>query len=182
MIRLFVALKIPSDVKRNLFNICKKLAGENERYRWENPEKIHLTLKFIGEVEDGILDSIKENLDFISDYKSFDFNLTKFGFFYRDNEPKILWAGLETDERIHKLVYDLNQTLSRFSVPVENRKFKPHLTMLRLKRNPGSEFVKKFREYSFDENNFTSNEIVLMKSELFKTGAVYTEIQKYILK
>jgi 2'-5' RNA ligase len=182
MIRLFVALIIPSDIKRDLFNICNKLSEKNEHYRWENPEKIHLTLKFIGEVEEDILDSIKENLEFIGDFSSFDFKVTKFGFFYRDNEPKILWAGLETDERIHKLVYDLNQTLSRFSVPVENRKFKPHLTMLRLKRNPGSEFLNKFRGYTFDEMSFSSNEVSLMKSELFRTGAVYTEIQKYILK
>ena len=182
MIRLFVALKIPSDIKQDLFIICKKLSGENEHYRWENPEKIHLTLKFIGEVKEDILDSIKENLEFIGDFNSFNFKVTKFGFFYRDNEPNILWTGLKTDERIHKLVYDLNQTLSRFSVPVENRKFKPHLTMLRLKRNPGSEFINKFREYSFDEMSFISNEVSLMKSELLRSGAVYTEIQKYILK
>ena len=88
---------------------------------------------------------------------------------------------METDERIFKLVHDLNQTLSRFSVPVENRKFKPHLTMLRIKKNPGSEFVNRFKEYSFDEMNFTAKEAVLMKSELLQSGAVYSEIQKYNL-
>ncbi|MCG6915586.1 RNA 2',3'-cyclic phosphodiesterase [bacterium BMS3Abin03] len=180
MLRLFVALKIPSDVKRNLFEICRKLAGKND-YRWENPQKIHLTLKFIGKIEEDNLISLKESLDFISEYRSFDFRITKFGFFFRDKDPKILWTGLETDERIFKLVHDLNQTLSRFSVPVENRKFKPHLTMLRIKKNPGIEFVNRFKEYSFDEMNFTAKEAVLMKSELLQSGAVYSEIQKYNL-
>jgi len=180
MLRLFVALKIPLDVKRNLVSICRNLAGKND-YRWENPEKIHLTLKFIGEVEEDILNPLKESLDFISEYRSFDFRILKFGFFYRDKDPKILWTGLETDERIFKLVHNLNQTLSRFSVPVENRKLKPHLTMLRLKRNPGNEFVNRFREYSFNEMKFTVNEAVLMKSELLPSGAEYSEIQKYNL-
>ena len=182
MIRLFVALKIPSEIKRNLLNYCKNLDDQKINLKWETPEKIHLTLKFIGEVEEDILGGIKESLGFISEYHPFNFRITKFDFFYRDNEPKILWAGLETDERIYKLVHDLNQTLNRFSVPVENRKFKPHLTLLRLKRNPGNDFVNKFRKFSLNEMNFISNEVALIKSELIKPGAVYTEIQKYNLK
>ena len=182
MIRLFVALKIPSEIKRNLLHYCKNLVDQKINLRWESHDKIHLTLKFIGEVDEVIKDEIRENLSFINEYHPFEFRITKFDFFYRDNEPKILWVGLETDERIYKLVYDLNQTLSRFSVPVENRKFKPHLTLLRLKRNPGIEFVKNFREFSLNKMNFISNEAALIKSELIKSGAVYTEIQKYNLK
>lgn len=182
MIRLFVSLKIPSEIKRNLLGTCKNLVDQKTNLKWESSEKVHLTLKFIGEVEEGILADLKENLRFINEYRRFEFRITKFDFFYRDNEPKILWAGLETDERIYKLVYNLNQTLSRFSVPVEDRKFKPHLTLLRLKRNPGSDFVKRFREFLIPEINFISNEAALFKSELLRSGAVYTEIQKYNLK
>ena len=53
--------------------------------------------------------------------------------------------------------------------------------MLRIKKNPGIEFVNRFKEYSFDEMNFTAKEAVLMKSELLQSGAVYSEIQKYNL-
>ena len=89
---------------------------------------------------------------------------------------------LETDESFYRLVEQLNERLSIFSIPVERRKFKPHLTMLRLKKDPGKEFISKFKEYSFDNWNFQSNEIYLIQSELFPSGAHYSEIKKYYLK
>jgi 2'-5' RNA ligase len=119
---------------------------------------------------------------FIEEYNSFSFDVTKFGFFYRNGLPGILWAGLKTDESIYRLVEQLNERLSIFSIPVERRKFKPHLTMLRLKKDPGKKFILKFEEYSFDNCNFSSSEITLIKSELLSTGGRYTDIKKYNLK
>ncbi len=182
MIRLFIALKIPDDVKNKLIQICNDLTQTPELFRWEKPEKIHLTLKFIGEVEEELVSSIAKEISFVEEYNSFNFNVTKFGFFFRFGEPKILWAGLKTDESIYSLVEEINKRLSIFSIPVEKRKFKPHLTMLRIKRNPGTEFISSFKNYSIDNMNFNSSEISLIKSELFKTGARYTEIKKYNLK
>jgi 2'-5' RNA ligase len=182
MIRLFIALKIPVDVKNRLIQICKELTQNPEQFKWETPDKIHLTLKFIGEVEEELVNSIAEEIAFAEEYNSFNFNVTRFGFFFRSGEPKILWAGLKTDESIISLVEELNERLSIFSIPVEKRKFKPHLTMLRIKRNPGAEFINSFRRYLVDNINFNSNEISLIKSELFPTGARYTEIKKYNLK
>lgn len=182
MIRLFVALKIPVDVKNKLLQICNQLTQTPDLFKWEKPEKIHLTLKFIGEVEEELVSSIVKEIAFVEEYNSFNFNVTKFGFFFKFGEPKILWAGLKTDESIYSLVEEMNRRLSIFSIPVEKRKFKPHLTMLRIKRNPGTEFINNFEKYSFDNWNFNSNEITLIKSELFPTGARYTDIKKYNLK
>ena len=182
MIRLFIALKIPDVVKDKLLNVCYELSESSELFKWEKPEKIHLTLKFIGEVEEELVSSIAKEITFIEEYNSFNFNVTKFGFFYRNDLPSILWAGLQTDESIHSLVEKLNDRLSILSIPVERRKFKPHLTMLRIKKNPGEKFILKFEEYSFDNWNFNSSEISFIKSELFPTGARYTDIKKYNLK
>ena len=182
MIRLFVALKIPEKIKQHLIDISRKLADEQESFRWESPEKIHLTLKFIGEVEENLTSSFEDELGFVEEYDSFEFNVTRFGFFFRYNDPKILCAGLETDERIHKLVEELNYKFSKYSIPIEKRKFKPHLTMLRLKQNPGSNFISKFKEYSIGNIKFNSDEIALVKSELSPTGARYTDIKIYNLK
>jgi 2'-5' RNA ligase len=143
---------------------------------------IYLTLKFIGEVKEELVSSIAKEITFIEEYNSFNFNVTKFGFFYRNGLPGILWVGLQTDESIQRLVEQLNRRLSIFSIPVERRKFKPHLTMLRIKKNPGKEFIFKFKEHSFDNWNFNSSEITLIKSELFPTGAHYTDIKNYNLK
>ena len=182
MIRLFIAVKIPEEVKENLLKICKEVSPEPDNFRWETPSKLHLTLKFIGEVEESNVENICNELDFIENYDAFKFTITKFGFFFRENQPKILWAGLETHESIYNLVKELNQRLSRFSIPVENRKFKPHLTMLRIKNNPGADFIDNFNKYSFGERYFTSKEIALIKSRLTRAGAQYTDIKKYNLK
>lgn len=182
MIRLFVSVKIPFEVKENLIRICKQIAPNPEKYRWETSAKIHLTIKFIGEVEENLVKDIDHELNFVEKFESLDFLVKRFGFFFRANEPKILWVGLETQESIYNLAEELNQRLSKFSIPVEKRRFKPHLTMLRIKNNPGSDFINKFKNYSFDNFNFTSREITLVKSRLSKTGAHYIDIKKYNLK
>ncbi len=182
MSRLFIALKIPDEIKDKILDVCYELSESFELINWEKPEKIHLTLKFIGEVEEELVSSIAKEIAFIEEYSSFNFNVTKFGFFYRNDLPSILWTGLQTDESIQRLVEELNRRLSIFSIPVERRKFKPHLTMLRIKKNPGKKFIFNFKEHSFDNWNFKSNEITLIKSELFPTGARYTDIKKYNLK
>lgn len=181
MIRLFVALKIPDEIKTYLLDKCREISNKDKFYRWETPDKLHLTIKFIGEVDEQIVDSISQELDFIKDYKTLELQLTKFGFFFRDRLPRILWAGLESGESIYKLVEELNSRLSIFSIPVERKKFKPHLTLLRIKKHPGNEFINRFNEFKLENLNFKSNEIVLMKSELSRAGARYTEIKKYIL-
>ena len=182
MSRLFIAIKIPDEVKDKLLDVCYELSDSSELFKWEKPENIHLTLKFIGEVEEEFVSSIAKEIAFVENYNSFNFNVTKFGFFFRKGVPSILWVELQTDESIHSLVDKLNDRLSILSIPVERRKFKPHLTMLRIKKNPGKEFIFNFKEHSFDNWNFKSNEITLIKSELFPTGALYTDIKKYNLK
>jgi 2'-5' RNA ligase len=181
MIRLFTALLIPDEIKQELLTTCSSLVDDYEQYRWESSEKIHLTLKFIGEVKEVLIEPIKNDLAFTEEFKHFNCSITRFSFFFRNGEPKILWMGLNTDERIHKLVEELNRRLSIFSIPIEKRRFKPHLTLLRLKRDPGEEFIKKFKEHSFEEINFKLKTLALVKSELFQTGAQYTEIKKYNL-
>lgn len=182
MSRLFITLKIPGEIKDKILDVCYELSESPELFKWEKPEKIHLTLKFIGEVEEEFVSSIAKEIAFVENYNSFNFNVTKFGFFFRNSVPIILWAGLQTDESIHRVVEELNERLSIFSIPVERRKFKPHLTMLRIKKNPGKEFISKFEDYSFDNWNFNSSEISFIKSELSPTGARYTDIKKYKLK
>jgi len=181
MIRLFAALLIPDEIKQILLTTCHSLIDNYEQYRWESPDKIHLTLKFIGEVEKDLTEPIQEELSFTEDFKYFNCSIAKFGFFFRNGEAKILWVGLNTGERIHKLIGELNHRLSILSIPIEKRRFKPHLTVLRLKQHPGDEFIKKFEEYSFEEIKFKLKTLALVKSELLHTGARYTDIKKYNL-
>ena len=181
MIRLFVALKIPENIKEQLLNICYDIIPDASRHRWETTDKIHLTLKFIGEVEENLVQPISTELDFVKNYRSFDFKISRFGFFSRDKRPKILWAGLHTDESIYKLVKELNKRMEFFNIEPERRKFKSHLTLLRIKSKIDENIISNFNNYQFDNLKFKTNKIALVKSELSQTGAQYTEINNYEL-
>ena len=182
MIRLFVALKIPDEVKEKIFNNCYAVAENPSEYRWETKDKFHLTLKFIGEVKEELLPLILDELEFVRNYSSFHCSISKFSFFFRYNEAKILWCNFETDESIISLVDELNQRLQKYDIEVEKRKFKGHLTLLRIKEKVSEGFIKKFKNYSFDPIEFKADKIALIQSVLKPTGSEYKDLKIYELK
>jgi len=181
MIRLFVGLKIPDKVKEELFNHCFSIVERPLDYRWETKEKIHLTLKFIGEVKEALLPQIFDELEFVKNYSFFNCTISKFGFFFRDNQAKILWCNLETDDTISSLVDEINIKLQKFDIETEKRKFKGHLTLLRIKNKAGEKFIKSFKEYLFDPIKFTAGEVALIQTTLYPSGSEYKVLKIYEL-
>ena len=182
MIRLFVALIIPDKIKEEVFNQCYAAAENASEFRWEAKDKVHLTLKFIGEVKEDLLQLIIDELDFVKKYSSFICTISKFGFFFRDNEAKILWCNLETDDSMISLVEELNSRLQKFDIETERRKFKGHLTLLRIKNRVSEGFINRFNNYLFDPIKFQANEIVLIQSVLNPIGSEYKVLNIYELK
>lgn len=190
MIRLFIALKIPADIKKEIIDRRDQITGAgletvqtktNAPLKWEPEEKLHLTLKFIGEVKEEILDDIIDSLSFIHNYKPFRCAFSSFGLFFRNNEAKILWAGFNVDKKLFDLVNQLNKNFIKFSVQPEQRKFKAHITLLRIKNNLDQDLINKFEKYKMNEIPFFADEITLFKSDLLQTGSVYTELKTFKL-
>jgi 2'-5' RNA ligase len=182
MIRLFVALLIPDEVKSILFDHCNSVIENSSDHRWEEKDKIHLTLKFIGEVREELLSQIINELEFVKTFSSFNCIISKFNFFFKFNEAKILWCNLDTDNSIISLVDELNVRLKKFNIERETRKFKGHLTLMRIKRKVSEDFVRSFREYKLFPVKFTANEIALIQSVLKPTGSEYKVLKIYELK
>lgn len=182
MIRLFVALKIPDVVKSEIFKHCHAASENPSDYRWEDKDKFHLTLKFIGEVKEELLPQITDELEFVENYSSFNCTISRFGFFFRDNQAKILWCNVETDDSIVLLVDQLNNRLQKYDIEIEKRKFKGHLTLLRIKKQVSENFIKRFKEYSFIPIKFNANEITLIQSVLKPSGSEYKVLKIYELK
>lgn len=182
MIRLFVALLIPDEVKSIVFDHCNSAIQNSSDYKWEEEDKIHLTLKFIGEVKVELLPKITNEIEFVENFSSFNCSISKFDFFYRFKEAKILWCNLDTDDSIISLVDELNVRLKKFNIESETRKFKGHLTLMRVKRKVSEEFIKSFKEYKFSPVKFTANEIALVQSILKPTGSEYKVLKIYELK
>jgi 2'-5' RNA ligase len=181
MTRLFVALNIPEELKEKIIVLRNSVIPNPFYYKWETPDKIHLTLKFIGEIEDNLVKEIEAGLVFISGYKPFNCILNKFGFFFSRGKPVILWLGFIINEEIFDLVRELNERLVQFGIEQEKRKFKPHLTLMRIKKNLDKNFIYSFENCKLPEIKFTADSVSLIKSELHPDKSKYTKIKNYNL-
>lgn len=189
MIRLFIALNIPQKIKEEIIQLRNSLINNPFDYKWEPPGKLHLTLKFIGEVDESLLEKIQAEISFIYEYKAFNCTFDRFGFFYSGNEPRILWLGLNINEKIFELVEMLNEKLVKFGIEKEKKKFKPHFTLMRVRKKLDKNFINSFVRWTpYGENcklpdtEFFADSISLIKSELYSSGSRYTEIKNYKLQ
>jgi len=170
--RCFIAIELDNDYFRELQNNIK------EHIKGTFPKTFHLTLKFLGEVEDDAVNNIKETLSNIK-FESFKISLSKIGRFPNENYIRVIWIGLEPKEKIIELQKKIDNELLRLGFKKE-KEFEPHLTLARVKfikdKIKFNEFIKniKVEKLEFDFDNFK-----LIKSTLTRNGAVYEEIEKY---
>lgn len=169
MQRLFVAIDLPQVVKRELAGICLGLPGA----RWVEDEQIHLTLRFIGEVDCGIFQDIRDGLAEIQG-AAFAMRLVGLGFFPPRRQPHILWAGVEPVEPVVALRNRVESLLVRLGLEPEGRKFSPHVTMARLRDTP----VAKLTHYLagnalFASSEFKADAFHLYSSVLTNKGAMH---------
>lgn len=182
--RLFISLEIPEEIIVKLILLRNELYGESfNSVNWEKKEKLHITLKFLGDIENNKIENIKRLLrDAISGIRKFETGFSTFGLFDKFSKPAILWAGIEEDQGIKYLFNKTENALESEGFPKETRKFKPHITLLRIKGNEDLKQIEKFRNYRLPELIFPAEKVVLYKSNLLKSGSVYESLDSFILK
>lgn len=182
MDRLFVSLNLSEEIRDIIDALRSEADTKENKLKWELKDKLHLTLKFIGEVNNDLVSAISEDLNFVENYSAINCETTKFGFFFARNQPIILWLGLHTDKIIFNLVEELNSRLEKFLIPREKKEFTSHITILRIRGKISDSFIESFRKFEVTNVKFKADEISLVKSELLSLGSVYREIKKYKLK
>jgi 2'-5' RNA ligase len=181
MIRLFIALKIPLHIREEIVKLSKGFLPGTVNYKWEPIEKIHLTLKFVGDVKEESVDDIINKISFVENYHKFECGLDNFGFFYRSGKPSIFFIRLQMDNIINEVVKKLNTELEELNIQAEKKDFKSHLTLLRFRGYEDLEFLKELSKTVLT-GKFTADEIVLYKSKLLQHGSEYTELKNYKLR
>src|SRR5262252_305452 len=131
MVRLFVSIELPEEVKRNLVRMCCDVPGA----RWAEPEQMHLTVRFIGEVDGAVFRDIVSELDQVR-APGFDLTLKSVGHFPPRGEPHVLWVGVEKNAWLVGLRDRVESAVVRAGVAPEGRRFSPHVTLARLKGTP----------------------------------------------
>ena len=177
--RLFVAINLPSNVKDYLYDLCKKINSNNIKVNWTHKKNLHLTMKFIGEVGDSKLNEIKDRLSHI-EYEKFSLNLDTIGFFPNNNFIRIIWIGVNPEEKVIELQKKIDSGL--LDLISKDQRFDAHLTIGRIKNIKNrEEFIKKIKDTKLEKIQFNVNEFKLMKSTLSKDGPTYEEIANFVL-
>lgn len=171
MLRLFVGIELPPELKLRLSLLCSGVPGA----RWVDPGNYHLTLRFIGEVDEGLASDIDGVLLQIR-AKAFDVALAGVGRF----ADRMLWAGVDKSPPLLHLRDKVESALVRLGLEPETRRYAPHVTLARL-RNASEAKLRTFIEEHalFRTDPFRVERFSLVASYLTKSGAIYEDQADY---
>lgn len=181
-IRTFIAIEIPENIISKIRELQDGIKGYGFKIRWARAENIHLTLKFLGDVEAVKIGEIAEALSkTVEGFTPISLKAKGIGVFPSIKRPRVLWVGLTGEiESLVTIQKKLDENLNLLDFPREKRLFKGHLTIGRIKDKIDA---KRFGDAlltwrNFESETFTAGQIALYKSELKPSGAVYTELAR----
>jgi 2'-5' RNA ligase len=184
--RTFIAIDIGEEVAANIGGlqneICGYLDPKQDGIKWVDPELIHLTLKFLGEVDDDQIAKICTVAERVAaGFDRFSVEVEKVSSFGRP--PRVLWIGMKEGDLMCRLQADIDARLAQMGFEIDEKKFVPHLTLCRVKDFGVGKELKRiipgFKGFSAGKINVKS--ISVYKSELTKTGPQYTLLSNYEL-
>jgi 2'-5' RNA ligase len=181
MIRSFIAVDIPEAVRDKLDGLLFKLKNSQADVKWVKSKSIHITLKFLGDVEEARLPQIKEIMEnAVKNVQPFTVSIEGTGAFPDDRRPRVLWVGVQKGfETLIRLAADLDSQLAALGFELEKRPYSPHLTLGRV-RSPKQidTVIDMMHSMTFHAGDFLNEDILLMRSDLRPDGAVYTVLEK----
>ncbi len=178
MIRLFVAIPLPEDLRQRLAGMGAGVPGA----RWIAPEYLHLTLRFIGEVEETLMDDIDGALGRIR-APAFEVTFDEIGRFGTGRQPRIIWVGVERCLPLERLYARIEAALTGQGLEPERRNFKPHVTLARLKNaSPARVGAFLAAHGLFRHGPVPVDRFTLFSSRLGRKGAVYRAEAEYPLE
>ena len=176
MIRLFVALELPERVR----DLLSALDGGVPGARWASDAQLHLTLRFIGEVDGNVAHDIDDALASIR-APAFTLELAGVGEF-GGKRPRALWAGVRQNDSLLHLQKKIETALQRIGLPAEERKFSAHVTLARMRAAPRDKVVQFLTHHAlFASGPFQVEQFVLFSSHLGSGGSVYRAERAYPL-
>jgi len=178
--RSFLALEVPRPDREKIRKIISRFQDRHLPIKWVEFENLHITVKFLGEIEEnktaGIATGLKELCGFFPSFKTC---LSGLGCFPSPHNPRVLWAGVsQGEDKMRLLVHDLENLLVKHGIPRDDKQFHPHLTFGRIKT-----FCKvdDILDQEFMGDPFTVNSLVLFKSQLRPEGPLYEVLEKFPL-
>ena len=182
MIRSFLAIELPKTILKKIDEVQGDLKLSRADVRWVSPEKIHLTLKFFGNIDESKIEAIVEAIERpVKGTLGFFIKVKGLGAFPHLKNPRVVWMGLaEGKEILTSFQRQLEGELEKIGFEREERPFQPHLTLGRSNSSRGRDelvgMIEQRREEEFGE--IPVEKVVLFKSELRPSGPIYTALRE----
>ena len=185
-IRSFIAFELPAAVISLLDHVQQELKSLRLKAGWVRPQNIHLTLRFLGNINPADIENIGGAMaDAVAECTPFTLTVGGIGFFPGIKRPRIIWVGLGGATAVLlELQRNLEDRLATVGFPKEKRSFNAHLTLGRIRQavNPTT-LGRAIQDYSDLGNlKFCADRIILFKSDLKPSGAVYSHLKQAVLK
>ena len=175
MMRLFAGLALPETLRSQL----SFMASGVPEARWVAPENLHLTLRFVGEVDEPVAEDIDLILSSLS-FEPFPLSLAGMDCFHSRNKVRAVWAGVAPNVSLTALQDKVEGLMTRAGLPPEGRKFTPHVTLARLKQAPLASVVPYLESHAgFRTLPFEVSQVTLFRSHLGHGGASYEALVAY---
>jgi len=182
LIRSFLAIELPGAIRKRIEEVQRDLKLSRADVRWVSPEKIHLTLKFFGNIEEERIEPIIRAVEGpLRNTPAFSLGARGIGAFPHWKNPRVIWMGLiDGKGALIPLQKQLEMELERIGCEPEGRAFQAHLTLGRVNSSRAKEELigrmERHREEEFGE--FDVERVILFKSDLRPTGPIYTPLKE----
>jgi 2'-5' RNA ligase len=178
-LRSFIAIELPESITSALAQLQQELKKSGADIRWVKPGNIHLTLKFLGDIDEDIVDDIVRVIKgTCNNYESFNLAIQGAGVFPKGKSPRVIWVGVNGNPSVNGIKGEIESGLTPLGFEQEKRKFTPHLTLGRFRSSRGkgsiTNNVELLKDQSFGIMDVRA--VSLMRSDLRPEGAQYTRI------
>jgi len=177
MHRLFAAIRPPADIRAKLLGLMSGVTHA----RWQDDDQLHITLRFIGEVDRNKASDIADLLSHIS-FTPFEIALSGVGCFESKGHPHTLWAGLHPRTPLTHLHQKIDRDCLHADLLPDDRSYRPHITLARLNRATGPFDKFLVQHAGLASPSFMVNDFMLFESHLGQSGSTYHMIERYPAK
>lgn len=176
-LRCFIALDISDHVRRDFADTIDRLKKHGADVKWVLVDNMHLTLKFLGKTPGNVLPKVQESLfNVVLSYNPFYIRIQGIGVFPNRKYPRVIWVGVEDSDILKRLQIDIENAMALLGFEKEQRSYKPHLTLGRVRSHKGTMplvlDLNTFQDKEF--GNIHVKKIKLMESVLKPHGAMYS--------
>jgi 2'-5' RNA ligase len=182
--RTFIAIELSDEIRSSLSQIESHLKYSGADVKWVDEKNIHLTLKFLGEIDEEKCDKIKAILDQIADStRSFEISVNDIGAFPKIDHPRVIWVSLDKGAAESKLLAEkIDNALSGIGFEKDARPFTAHLTIGRVRSSKNKQALKEKMgsiglQGTRDKKQVVSS-IILFQSKLTPKGSIYTKLHE----